>query len=79
MFGMTDCNSGEVPMIPGIDLSSPEGDFIDETLYRSLVGKLLMPPTTPDLTSATLLTFCLVTSTSQESLILKLQNVFYDS
>jgi hypothetical protein len=41
VFGMTDCNPAKVPMIGKWDLENNDSESVDETLYCSMIGKLL--------------------------------------
>jgi hypothetical protein len=41
VFGMTDRNPAKVPMIGKWDLENNDSESVDETLYRSMIGKLL--------------------------------------
>jgi len=50
-FGMLDCNVVKNPMVPGTRLSiDKEGEKIEETLFKQLVGSLMyLTITRPDL------------------------------
>jgi hypothetical protein len=51
---MTDCNPAKVPMIGKWDLENDDSESVDETLYRSMIGKLLYAAnyTRPDISYA---------------------------
>lgn len=53
-FSMKDCNTAQIPMAVGTDLGNATGPAVDETKYRSLVGKLLYAAnyTRPDISFA---------------------------
>nr|GEW91104.1 copia-type polyprotein [Tanacetum cinerariifolium] len=49
-FKMSDCNAVMNPIVPGCKLKSEEGELVDETLFKSLVGSLMYITTTrPDI------------------------------
>ncbi|GAA0142398.1 hypothetical protein LIER_03306 [Lithospermum erythrorhizon] len=50
-FGMTDCNSVTCPIVPGTKLNKdPDGELVDETYFKQMVGSLIYLTTTrPDL------------------------------
>jgi hypothetical protein len=53
-FGMDDCNSVQIPIIPGTKLTRDDGGAkIDSTYYKQMIGSLMyMTTTRPDLTYA---------------------------
>lgn len=54
VFGMADCNPAKAPMVGNWDLDNDQSESVDETLYRSMIGKLLYAAnyTRPDISYA---------------------------
>nr|GEY16946.1 retrovirus-related Pol polyprotein from transposon TNT 1-94 [Tanacetum cinerariifolium] len=49
-FGMLECNSVKNPMVPGTKLKNDDGEKVDSTLFKQIVGSLMyITNTRPDL------------------------------